>query len=46
MEKYFPEVKRIFIDNKDAELFEAIDQAEGKRIVAVVNQWHMEGIEH
>ena len=43
---FLPQFKRIFIDEKDEELFEQIDQSKGQRIVVVVNQWHMEGIEH
>lgn len=34
------------MDARDEDLFKSIDQAEGQRVVAVVNQWHMEGIEH
>jgi hypothetical protein len=43
---FFPRLKEIFVDKRDADLFKAIDQAEGKRIVVLVNQWHLEGIEH
>lgn len=46
MDIYFPKFKSIFIDRKDVDLFEKIDRAPEQRIVAVVNQWHMEGIEH
>lgn len=46
LDKLYPWLKRIVIDQKDEDLFAQIDQAEGKKIVAVVNQWHMEGIEH
>lgn len=42
----FPQLKRIFVDKKDEELFQKIDKCGGQRVVAVVNQWHMEGIEH
>mmetsp|Transcript_8923 Transcript_8923/g.9272 ORF Transcript_8923/g.9272 Transcript_8923/m.9272 type:complete len:381 (-) Transcript_8923:118-1260(-) len=41
-----PEMKRIFVDQKDEELFKKIQDNHGKRMVAVVNQHHMEGIEH
>lgn len=34
------------MDQKDEDLFRKIDAAEGKKIVVLVNQWHMEGIEH
>ena len=43
---YFPNLKRIFVDLRDDDLFKAIDQCPEKRVVVVVNQWHMEGIEH
>lgn len=39
-------MKEIFIDKRDEDIFRAIDNCEGKKIVAVVNQWHIEGIEH
>ena len=43
---YFPRLKSIFIDKRDQDLFSMIDTCKEKRVVAVVNQWHMEGIEH
>jgi len=43
---FFPRLKQIFVDQRDQDLFKSIDKSEGKRIVVVVNQWHMEGIEH
>ncbi len=43
---YFPNLKKQVIDKRDQRLFRKIDQCGVKRIVAVVNQWHMEGIEH
>lgn len=43
---FFPNLKRVMIDAKDEDLFTSIDQAKGETIVVVVNQWHMEGIEH
>ena len=43
---FFPRFKKILIDEKDTELFRQIDQVKGDRVVVVVNQWHMEGIEH
>ena len=46
LSKVYPSMKRILIDQKDEELFQQIDKTEGKKIVVVVNQWHMEGIEH
>lgn len=46
MEIVAPEYKRIFVDKKDEELFKAIIANKGKKMVAVVNQHHIEGIEH
>jgi hypothetical protein len=46
MDVFFPKFKRIFIDQRDDDLFAAIDKSPHKKIVVVVNQWHMEGIEH
>ena len=46
MDIFFPKFKSIFIDRRDNDLFRQIDSSKEKRIVAVVNQWHMEGIEH
>lgn len=46
MDIFFPKYKEIFIDKRDEDLFKAIDKAEGERIVVLVNQWHLEGIEH
>lgn len=43
---FFPKLKKIFVDEKDEELFRQIDQVKGDKVVVVVNQWHMEGIEH
>ena len=43
---FFPKIKKIMIDERDEDLFRQIDTAEGDKIVVVVNQWHMEGIEH
>jgi pheromone shutdown protein TraB len=43
---FFPKLKVIFIDKRDDDLFRQIDSSPHKRVVAVVNQWHMEGIEH
>lgn len=47
LEMMIPSLKRTLIDKRDMALYKYITrQAEGKRVVAVVNQWHMEGIEH
>ena len=43
---FFPKIKKIMIDERDEDLFRQIDKAEGDKIVVLVNQWHMEGIEH
>lgn len=43
---YFPKFKKIFVDEKDEDLFRQIDACKGDTVVVVVNQWHMEGIEH
>lgn len=43
---FFPKFKRIMVDKRDADLFTQIDKAEGDKVVVVVNQWHLEGIEH
>lgn len=46
-EKISPNEKRILVDKKDEEIFRTLyTKTKGKNIVAVVNQWHMEGIEH
>jgi len=37
--------KKIFVDQKDIDLFTDIYRTKGKKIVAVVNQWHTPGIE-
>jgi len=43
---FFPKYKEIFVDKKDDELFSIIDKTQGEKIVVLVNQWHLEGIEH
>ena len=40
-----PEQKKVIIDLKDESLFHKIYKAPGDKIVAVVNQWHVTGIE-
>jgi len=42
----FPEYKRILIDKKEEDMFRSIVNNKSKRMVAVVNQLHMEGLEH
>jgi hypothetical protein len=34
------------VDEKDEDLFKQIDKSKGEKIVVLVNQWHLEGIEH
>lgn len=46
MAVFFPRFKQIFIDKRDDDLFAAIDKCKDNKIVVLVNQWHMEGIEH
>jgi len=46
MDIFFPKFKTIFVDKRDEDLFRQIDSSNHKRVVVVVNQWHMEGIEH
>ena len=46
MDIFFNKIKKIVVDEKDEDLFRLIDGAKGDKIVVVVNQWHMEGIEH
>ena len=46
LEIFFPNLKRIFVDKRDEEIFNQIDRSKGNRVVVLVNQWHMEGIEH
>lgn len=45
---FFPKFKKILVDEKDEVLFEKIDKTTkpGEKVVVLVNQWHMEGIEH
>eukprot|EP00357_Protocruzia_adherens_P027441 CAMPEP_0114989396 /NCGR_PEP_ID=MMETSP0216-20121206/10173_1 /TAXON_ID=223996 /ORGANISM="Protocruzia adherens, Strain Boccale" /LENGTH=357 /DNA_ID=CAMNT_0002352367 /DNA_START=37 /DNA_END=1110 /DNA_ORIENTATION=+ len=45
-ENLLPYVKRVFVENRDEEIFyQLIREQEGKVTVAVVNQHHMEGLE-
>lgn len=47
LDKNFPSLKQVLIDKRDMALYKYITRnAQGKRVLAVVNQWHMEGIEH
>lgn len=48
LEIMFPHLKKILVDKRDMALYKYITRnaKEGQKIVAVVNQWHMEGIEH
>jgi hypothetical protein len=42
----FPDVHRILIEKKEEDIFKSIIENKGKKMVVVVNQHHMEGIEH
>lgn len=44
-EKVAPRQKKILVDQRDERIFVDLYKAKGKKIVAVVNQWHLEGIE-
>jgi pheromone shutdown protein TraB len=44
-EKYAPRQKQIIVDLKDEEIFYSLYRNSGKKIVAVVNQWHVPGVE-
>jgi hypothetical protein len=46
IETIFPEMKRILVDFKEEDMFKQIIQNKGKKMVAVVNQHHIEGLEH
>jgi hypothetical protein len=43
---FFPKFKSLFVDKKDEDIFKVIDRSEHQKIVVIVNQWHLEGIEH
>jgi hypothetical protein len=46
LSKIAPEQKKILVDMRDETIFRDLyTKCEGNKIVAVVNQWHMEGIE-
>ena len=47
MAMLFPSLKNTVIDKRDIALYKHITRnTKNKKVVAVVNQWHMEGIEH
>ncbi len=46
LDKIYPDVKRILIDMKEQEIFQTLMQNKGKRMVCLVNQIHLEGLEH
>jgi len=46
MSKVFPDVKRILIEKKEEDMFETLMNNKGKKMVMLVNQIHMEGLEH
>lgn len=43
--KTAPKQKTILIDQRDERIFRELYSMKAKHIVAVVNQWHMEGVE-
>lgn len=43
--KIAPKQKKILIDGRDERIFRDLYSLKAKNIVAVVNQWHMEGVE-
>lgn len=45
LDKSAPLQKKILIDMRDTRIFRDLYDLKAKNIVAVVNQWHMEGIE-
>lgn len=46
LSKVAPQQKRILVDSRDEAIFrDLFKKCEGEKIVAVVNQWHVEGIE-
>lgn len=46
MEIFFPKYKEILVDKRDEGIFQRIDRSDHKKIIVLVNQWHMEGVEH
>jgi len=45
LSKIAPEQKKILVDARDETIFRDLYKCEGEKIVAVVNQWHMQGVE-
>lgn len=45
LSKSAPKQKQILIDQRDLRIFNDLYNLKAKNIVAVVNQWHMEGVE-
>lgn len=45
LNKVAPNQKQVIIDVKDELLFEKIYHSKANKVVAVVNQWHVTGIE-
>jgi len=46
MATFFPHMKRALIDKRGEDIFRQVQQSDAKRVVVVVNQWHMENFEH
>jgi pheromone shutdown protein TraB len=45
LSKSAPKQKKILVDLRDERIFKELWSLKAKNIVAVVNQWHMEGVE-
>jgi hypothetical protein len=46
MATFFPHMKRVIIDKRGEDIFRQVQQDPAKRVVVVLNQWHMENFEH
>jgi hypothetical protein len=46
MANFFPHLKRVLVDMRGEDIFRQVHRDEAKRVVVVVNQWHMENFEH
>lgn len=45
LNKISPKQKSIIVDQRDEKIFKDLYDIKSEKIVAVVNQWHMQGIE-
>jgi pheromone shutdown protein TraB len=46
MNVFFPYLKRVLIDKRGEDIFRQVQNTDHKKVVVVVNQWHMEAFEH